>query len=300
MHYDFLSPVSTLKFLYHELRTKLSFARKAHDKTAVKSLSGIRGNRSHASAFVFGCGPSIALLSPNKVDAMIASKRYDLFVVNNFILSSFWHGLSAGGNIYLVLSDPGSFSCDDDYLHVLDSHILSGKLRGIFLPSWAAPNSNCLDPRTVSYLLVWEKLIQLYYFNDSQDSVVFSQNIDPTRPRSYISMTVYKALAIAGWIGYEGVYTCGIDSTYAQLLACDKENRVYRKEKHFDSEAYRDDEQRDYLWANQGLDMAGALMEYACLFADLKRKFSALPIYNLDPDSLVDAFPKMTFLDVYA
>jgi hypothetical protein len=111
---------------------------------------------------------------------------------------------------------------------------------------------------------------------------------------------LYKALAIAVYLGYSRIYLCGLDNSYVKTFFVDADNRIYRKDEHFDSDIYQIDGQRDYCLADRyGVGGVSALlMDYALHFSQLHR-FPADRIVNLDPDSLIDAFPKVHDLDVY-
>lgn len=182
-------------------------------------------------------------------------------------------------------SDPASFS--DSHRQRLEKW--SGKFKRLFVPT---PHDKTLQNQLAN--------VAVYPFCDAEDSWVFSRNISPLYPRSYVSMTAYKALAIALFLGYEKVYICGFDNTYIRNFHVDEANRVYRLDEHFDSVAYPNGKRRDYWPANTfgAGAVAELLVQYARLFKDLHR-FPADRVINLDANSLVDAFAKSHDLDVY-
>lgn len=233
--------------------------------------------------FVFANGPSLKLLDPRKIESFVHGEEFDVFVVNQFLESD---RFAFAGHVSLVLSDPGYFP-------------------DVFLPF-----ANTWSRKRVERLFIpgpYEELcrshvshIEIYPFCDAEDSWIFSRNISPLHPRSYLSMTAYKALAIAVFLGYDKIYICGFDNTYIRNFYVDKENRAYRIDEHFDLHAYPDGQNRDY-WPTETFGkgaVAELLVQYARLFKDLHR-FPADRIVNLDPYSLVDAFPKHHDLDVY-
>jgi len=119
-------------------------------------------------------------------------------------------------------------------------------------------------------------------------------NVNPLFPRGYISMTLYKALAVASWLGYQKIFVLGMDNTYPRNVYCDRDNRILNLEVH----AGRTDYVADIadLYGSMG-DM---VHELAYLFYDA-RKFAVNDrIVNLDPYSLTDAFPKVAIDDLRA
>ena len=70
-------------------------------------------------------------------------------------------------------------------------------------------------------------------FNDFETSWILSSNINPLYPRSFLTLSAYKALAIATYCGYDKVYICGFDNTYIRDLGCDENNKLYRIINHF-------------------------------------------------------------------
>ena len=57
-------------------------------------------------------------------------------------------------------------------------------------------------------------------------------NTSPVFPRGYVSMTLFKALALALFIDYDSIFVLGMDNTYPRNLYCDTHNRVMRLEHH--------------------------------------------------------------------
>lgn len=270
------------------------------DRIAIQSFRDKQNSKQGKYAFVLGNGPSLRILSTPKINSFLASGDFELYCVNHFIRSKFFHSLSEGSAISLVLSDPGSLGHhSNEQLTLVLKSLESKKLTYLYVPSWTTHLQSKRNLASATIFQNIEATKRVFYFNDTQGSSVFSRDTNPLKPRSYINMSVYKALAITRHLGYDKIYVCGVDNTYASLLGNDELNRVYRTDVHFDNTAYPESCSRDYFWAKKSVDMSGALMESATLFLDLKTKFGAFPIVNLDPDSLTDAFPKSTDLDVY-
>jgi hypothetical protein len=116
----------------------------------------------------------------------------------------------------------------------------------------------------------------------------WSDSTSPIRPRGYISLTLYKALALAIYQGYSEIYVLGMDNTEHLNLASDVNNSILNRSNH--SYSTKTDEMTDIsdLFSD---GIAGAFLMYAQTFGDLK-KFRA-KITNLDKHSLTSQFPKI-------
>ncbi len=233
-------------------------------------------------AFVLANGPSIKKLDAHKIQAFKSSQNADIFCVNFFINSEFAETTEVD---YWVISDPRSFDLTIEESAqafqasktlvrkaLFTSNIYSSKIKGIT----ATP---------------------VIEFNDIETSNIFSNNIDPRFPRSYLSMSAYKALALAVYANYDKIYICGFDNTYVRNLGCDRLNRIYRTNEHFDAKAYPNTNPIQLL-NYQHRTVADELLAYTRLFNDLK-KFPSHKVVNLDVDSLTDAFEKDDSLDFF-
>jgi hypothetical protein len=125
------------------------------------------------------------------------------------------------------------------------------------------------------------------YFNDLELASL-SKNINPCRPRGYSSQTVMKALAISIFMGYDKIYLLGVDNSECKSLFGDSRNNLWvRTDNYYASSSLKS---FDYqVFTPSGAD--GAFAQYATWFSDFK-KFAKGNVFNLDLDSLVDAFPK--------
>lgn len=113
-------------------------------------------------------------------------------------------------------------------------------------------------------------------------------NINPIFPRGYLSMTLYKALAMARWFNFNEIFVIGMDNTYPRNIYCDENNHFINHEIHAGSHDYAVDQSDIYSSISDGL------FEIAQLFVDA-RKFSSDRIKNLDVYSLTDAFEKYNY-----
>jgi hypothetical protein len=95
-------------------------------------------------------------------------------------------------------------------------------------------------------------------------------------------------LAIAIFLGYDEIYTIGMDNTYPRDIYCNSDNKLFRLERR----AGVDDFLLDIASVNPSMDVQ--LQNIFNLFYDLRRCFSNKNVINLDPFSLTDIFPKIS------
>jgi hypothetical protein len=131
-----------------------------------------------------------------------------------------------------------------------------------------------------------------FYFDDRELSA-WTKNTNPTKPRGYVGLTLYKALAFAIFLGYEKIYVLGMDNTQFMAHRSDLQNSILLRSNHaYTSRLENEIESVETNFSERTLDgMAGFFTTYSHIFADL-RKFRG-PVYNLDQFSLTTAFPKL-------
>lgn len=251
-------------------------------KRSFKELINFKGAGSGKVCFVLANGPSLQKLDPQKVRSFCESNGADLFCVNYFVSSKF---AETSGADYWVLSDPNSLDLSRQEAQNSFQNAERNVRKAIFVPLQYEGKL----PENIG--------LPIISFNDSVTSHIFSRSVSPVEPRSYASMSAYKALAIAVYGGYSSIYICGFDNTYVRNLGCDRDNRIYRINEHFDSKAYPNVDPVQYLNFKYRT-VSDELIAYSKLFSDLW-KFRGYNIINLDVDSLTDAFPKDDSLDLY-
>lgn len=254
-----------------------------------KKLISLKDTKKGRVGIILANGPSINKISPKKLAAYISENQAEIFCMNYFVNSDFLKEL--GGVDYWVLSDPRHFDLEDEQTIMAHKNARKYVRKGLFLPE-------LFENKTPDD---FNKIV----FNDMQGSCVFSNNINPVYPRSYLTLTAYKAIALALHLNYDKVYIAGFDNTHILDIGCDAQNRIYRKKNHFyKTKDDSDLANRDYkmgLGKNEAprqRNMAQEVRAYSRLFGDLYR-FSQYEIYNLDTDSLTDAFKKSDELDIY-
>ncbi len=234
-------------------------------------LAKLKGTGTGKSALVLGNGPSQGLLDPSKLHRFV-KQGHHLFVVN------FYHSnisLSRIYPTYHVLSDPNSLNASaptrlTEKNESLRRYLVENRQIMICVPLEFNMDSD-FEHRSI-------------YFNDTEASWWY-KNTNPLLPRGYLSMTLYKALAIACFIGYDNIYTLGMDNTYPHDVFVDRRNHVCNIERHTGGSDHMIDQSPFYRRTED------VLWDSCLLFYDLKQ-FERHPIINLDPYSLTNVFPK--------
>lgn len=264
------------------------------NRAAIKRTRALRNSRAGRSAFVFATGPSMRKLDATKIERLRREGSFDVFGVNSYVSTDF--GRIASPDLY-ILSDPASWSrqiAEGEIAHLPEPERSAARER--FYEETGSVWKMLKENQTLLFVPV-DKLAQTTYprayaFCDAA-SVFVSNVVDVTRPLGYRSWTAYKALSIACYLGYERIYVCGIDNDAFKSITVDRQNTRRARYAHF-----YDDEATTQTFVSDG-HISKDLFYTALSFGSLER-FSGLPIVNLDPDGLVDAFSKEHALDVYS
>lgn len=249
-------------------------------KNQIKKTLKLKSSKSNKKAFVFANGPSVNKLDPEKINGF----NYDIFCVNGFLFSEFSKKVHPN---YYILSDPSYFNGakgNDSQRNIKLNNKLLEKIDNNKITLFAPLEH--LNLCKVKYK---------YGFNDVEN--IFSNNVyNITKPRSYRSMTAYKALAIACFLGYEEIYICGFDNSYFQNLEVDSDNNLSYVIPHLvGGESHR-------VFLEDVPGCGKNIGEYLYLdhnlFEDLE-KFKSKNIFNLDKSGLVSSFSKKHDLDIY-
>lgn len=229
-------------------------------------------------AIVLGNGPSAANLDLNMVKSDQDSGMLEIFGVNTFPLSDLAKKISQ--RYYLVLSDPlHRPSIDTPHSRELWQKVKQSEQISIIAPTtWSKEIKRLKLKNSVNY------------FND-MSLEGFSKNISPLKARGYVTLTAYKALAFSIFLGYDRIYLIGIDNTMFKTVRVDSENRVLQSSNHISgTHSYVDLPLMD----SHPKGIGDFFYDLSVLFLDLRTKFSRNNVINLDADSFVDAFPKMS------
>ncbi len=200
------------------------------------------------------------------------------------------------GNLVVIatnyfLSSPLATTITPDFLVWSDS---------VFHPSKAASNVSWAELESHPSLKVmvpwtWRHKIpallrERFLFFDDDTLETWSSNISPVRPRGYQGTTGVKAVSLGIHLGAQRINVIGLDLSYFKNFSVDEHNRVLRNPTHLTGT----DSGTQNLSHNTVTGLADALYSTANQFYYLRTLFAGYPIVNLDPDSLVDAFDKLS------
>jgi len=237
-------------------------------------LKKIRNHGLAANAIVIGNGPSQGFLDIDCLRQFKANGGH-IYCVNYWTVNK---DLCEVVPTHMVTSDPFTLSPSvPDYAKEKDAQLLS------FLKEHVSIKIFCPLERCESLAEIFGS-DRIVGFVD-QELRLWSTNINPMYPRGYLSMTLFKALAMAMWVNYQNIYIIGMDNTYPRNIYCDENNKIINHEIHTEDLDFSVDQSA--IYKNTG----DCLIEIAQIFYDAKI-FKNKKIVNLDPYSLTNVFNK--------
>ena len=237
----------------------------------LRITSSLKGSAVGKRVLLIGNGPSQGYLTIQKLKKFILSGGETICV-------NYWQEnklLNEHIPNWLVLSDPETFS--------------ERFLEAESLIKYLKINSSIKVVAPSSWVGAIKKLNlknECYFFIDVELSVW--KNINPTYPRGYLSMTLYKGMAWAVHLGYKEIGVIGMDNTYPRNIYNDDNNKICNLELHAGIDDYIVDQSSLYQ------NVASRLDDLARLFYHLEY-FPFEKIVNLDRYSLTDRFRKVDF-----
>lgn len=252
-------------------RTLIDFNHVLRAKQSAKQLKGIsRGKK----ALVIANGPSVKNLDVASVKALQISGELEIFAVNWFALTDIGRQLTPD---FYVLSDPATSSLEDDQrAQELWEQLCLLSTTNLILPHSWMKNEGIARFKKVNFF-------------DDRELLGWSKNIKLNRPRGYMSMTAFKALAAALYMEYEEIFVIGFDNSMYLTAFVDENNQLFEKPLHFYPSATEVGNQLSMLYPN---GMSDYLYDHARCFYTLRNDFSYPHVMNLDSFSLTDAFKK--------
>jgi len=232
----------------------------------------LKGGGKFKRAIVIGNGPSQGYLNAKMLDDFVSAGGETLCI-------NYWNlneNLSSHVPTWMLFSDPATFvnKLEPDKSQALIDYLQKNPSVKVAGPGFIIQQVRSSGLRNA-----------IFTFVDCE--LPFWKNIHPLFPRGYLSMTLYKALAWAVYLGYSEVGLIGMDNTYPRNLYCDENNRILNLETHAGID--------DYVVDQTGLipSVAVLMQELFLLFRDLEC-FPTKSIVNLDPYSLTDRFTKIS------
>lgn len=249
-----------------------------------KKTKLLKNSYKDLNCFVFANGPSLNKIDFLKVRKLQKSGNFKVIAINSFVSYSDILDIVIP-DIY-VLSDPAFFGYYEGISEERKIEIIKN-----------IKTLEKLDIVTFAPIQYYGKLKmkgKIYYFNDFEFRW-FNKNVcNIIWPRSYLSMTAYKALAIACFLGFKKIYIAGFDNDWFKSISVNYNNEIFYVNNHFKKQK---DSGLVKVNKRESENLGELLFSHSFLFLDLY-KFPKEKIINLDPDSLVDAFSKECDIDV--
>ena len=242
---------------------------------ALEGMGHLAGTAKSKTVVVVGSGPSAESLNPKAVAAAQKTGNLVVIATNHFLASALAKTITPD---FLVWSDDG----------------FHPKRHSDNRERWALvrqyPTITLVMPWT------WKKHVSntgvsnpVAFFDD--DSLeTWSRNISPLKPRGYQGTTGAKALALAVHLGSRDIQVIGVDLSYITNVTVGADNSITRHPTHISGT----DSGHQDLTGYTLLGMADLLYSTANHFRAFHTHFSGKNITNLDKNSLVDAFPKIS------
>lgn len=229
-------------------------------------------------ALVIAGGPSSLKLNLRKVIEDQTSNKVSVFAMNWYSHTDLANHLVPD---YYVLSDPlNQMNRNGEFKGRKSADIWSQ------LAKW--PKIKLILPHNwYPYTKNVQTKISMYI--DNRELIGFSKSINPTKPRGYGSLTALNTIAAALYMGFDNVFLIGLDGNMFNALRVDNTNKLFLGSSNLaDSELSSLTEIPD-----QPHGMADMLYNFSTEFLDIRQCFTALNIFNLTQDSLVDGIRKL-------
>ena len=249
-------------------------------RAALDRLRGLKHTKRALTALVIGNGPTAKELDFEQVKEMNSKSDFDIFLINYSILD---YRLNSLKRFYLVLSDEQMMPM-----------VHSDRNEELWRVIRESSGVTLITPTT------WHKKFQelsctnndCLHFDDTA-LVGITKNISPMRPYGYTPLTAYKALSVAGFLGYNQILIIGIDNSMFRSISVDDTNSLVETENHSIGNYKYSRKYTRELMLDSRYGISDYFYQLSLTYSSLKRYFKELPITNLGLQSEVDAFPKV-------
>ena len=243
-------------------------------RETLKGMKGLAGSAVSKTVLVVGSGPSAETLNGTEVATRQQAGTLVVIATNHFLASTLAKTVTPD---YLVWSDDG----------------FHPKRHTANIERWelvrTRPGVTLVMPWTWKKDVAATGITNKVMFFDDDSLETWSKNISPLKPRGYQGTTGAKALALATHLGSTDIQIIGIDLSYIKNFSVNPDNTITRHPTHVAGT----DSGRQDLTGYTLIGLADLLYSTGNHFRAFHTHFAGKNITNLDPHSLVDAFPKI-------
>ena len=251
--------------------SSVTYKRRNGSLKGTKFLYNIFSN-TEVMALVIANGPSANHINWSSVGQLQKQGKIKVFVLNSYdgIVPDFICP------DFVVLSDPGHFpnNANGDSLW---KRIIRDKNSRLVTPcNWHDSRifKSCKDS------------ICLHF--DDRSLELLSDNISPLRPRGYPTITTYKTISYAIFLGFSEIYVAGLDNSNFLNFSLNDDNEVIQFSHHAKDQYAK----TNNLTKNYGIKVEDYFYDIAYQNKKVRDCFGNYPIFNLSNISFLDVFPK--------
>ena len=238
-------------------------------KLIKNSIQILEGSKKNKKALILGSGYSAKYIL-NLIKAGHKLNEIDIFCTNYFPI--YQNEIIPD---YILLSDENVFDLTNSRTEKLMVWLKNNSSVKIFCPA------HLKDKK-----LLEQVKNQILFFNDGT-SLGIGNNLNPMKPRSYISLSVMKCMALTIFMGYKRIYFIGVDSNQFFGVGYDKDDKIIQK----NYSIYDSDYDGARITQTYPNGLTDYLYHFSLVFWQFG-KFVNYQIYNLDKKSLLDNFKK--------
>lgn len=245
-------------------------------KKSLMPLQKLIDSKKGKMALVLGSGLSIGPLLEKLQDGQ-RLVPIEIFCVNYVTISQ-----NSIVPDYIVVSDENTYDLDNpsttDLIDWLNFH----------------ENTKVFAPLHHRDKLFFTKFPNTKIFFHDGSAFGFSKNINPVKPRGYVSLTSLKCLALAIFMNYDEIYILGLDHNQHLGLQTDTQNNMRMLNHSIYSSSFSS--------PNLNSTYKNGVAEYfyhLSIILEQYKIFSNYNIFNLDQFSLLDMFKKSNLENLF-
>jgi len=243
-------------------------------RKALTDLQALGGSCKGLEVLVIGSGPSAERLNVEEVKLRQSAGTLKVIATNYFLHSPISQTLTPD---YLVWAD-SAFNPAHHSRSAEEWQTVEARDGIVLVVPWEWRQS--IEATYTSHTVI-------YFDNDSLEG--WSRNVSPLKPRGYQGSTGVKALAVALHFEPQSTLVIGLDLSNFRHISVSDSNKIFRNPAHLEGA----DSGTQEITHETFTGIPDVLYSFSNQFLALHTQFAGKAVKNLDPNSLVDAFPKV-------